>query len=993
MRLPRRGPPCPLMPVPWSREQPKSCSIAAVGDRGITIQQLRELSVYLNCLCKTGVLKQQCTRNEKPAGDLPSFRREKTRNDSVGKRIKWTKITMLEICLDVIKPAILHLEERHRGHVRKCSWVELVATNAQKPKIFVSHSWAEHFRDFMLTVDHLVLERGLTVRDVLWICTFANNQFELSLGTHLLKSPFFEAADRSEATALFLDRTASSLRRSWCTFELAITTDTPAKRDKWQVRSELALRAQKSIWDISWDEVAQEEAKKGLPSRSLTSKPLMLCTPGGLVGSRRVTSGPLLEALQEVETGRAEASSDVDRRRVMNYIAYSYYKNESAADGGQHELSGIEEDASGSLKLQDDHLAPTGAENTRRLNGKQEYEYEYKLRTEVEPDQFRKLDENIRQECEEALACGGLVEFEHPQGSRLICKYSPPPTADGSVTNVPAEHSSDGGCLSLPTAVDGSVTNVPAEHLALTLAQLRILQSLLEKQFETEVQGTTWQEATQRHLWKESLENSPEVLGKMLPPDCAFAQCFQAGPQYPDVYVVCPWDLALVDIFAAIEWHAEARGLPDRATYYINGLCRQAVKTFANQEKIIQETSTCMLVILDKSLAKKWAGEVGEDGESRGQMSLFCLLELFYAYQRKLGIDFACSTGTVATSHPFESKAWAHGDFDKDVAWSLANIDVKVDKTVCTHASDREKVEEKIRQSPGGVEHFEKCLGDLLPMCSLGPALLNSAYLDEEADTDLMHKIIRMLTELDLDRSSGFLMRLRGTFGETALHVTAAAKEVEDKKGQRCLDLLLTTKMDPNAQDNEGETALHWAASVGNAWAVRMLMRHGANPMIENHRGDNPLDLAQAQPAAFIANVNTDDARTCLVRWIDAWCDGGRPGSAQSGAPLARGLAYAGSPTSAVSSRSPAGRGMSEQRPERELFPPEPAVPALMDVFREQAGKLRKKDVIRFLSKIHGTDKKWAKAFAALEGDAEEPINVEEFLQQVAAFEKPKPPK
>lgn len=908
------------MTVPWSLPVPECCAIPEVGKRGITLKQLRDLACYLRTLCKTGVLKQVHTHGP-----------------NQGKRIMWTKITMLEICLDVVKPVISHLAKQHSG-VRESSWVELVASGPQVPKIFVSHSWAEPFRDFMLTTTSLMLERGLTARDVMWICTFANNQFELSLGTRLLDCPFFQAAEVSEATALFLDRTASSLRRSWCTFELAITTDTADKRLLWDLRQTLADERKGSVWDVSWDEVEKEQVKRNLGDVSpkyreaaRQSKPLMLCTPGGLVGTRRVTSGPLLEALQHVEVGRAEASSDVDRRRVMNYIAYSYYNDEANTSACEdRELDGIVKDSEGNLQLQD----KSTAEGTRRLNGRSEYQYEIALVKEKASKKFKQLDENIRRECQLALEAGGLFEHEIAEDSVLSCKLKQP---------------------------DGSPLNLPEEQRALTLAQLRILHALLEDQFEGQGGIADWKEATQRHLWSESLPNSPEALGKMLPEGCSFSQCFQEGPQFPDVYVSCPWDLKLVDIFAAIEWHAEARGLPDRATYYINGLCRQAVKTTADTQQIIGETSTCLLVILDNTQAKKWHD---------GALSLFCLFELFLAYKRKLGMDFACSTGTVATNHPFESKAWAHGDFDKDVAWNLAQVDVKVAKTICTHKSDRDKIMSHIVAAPGGIEQFEKTLGSFLPMCSIGPALLATAYLDNSTDYSLMRDIILMLTDMDLDANSGFLLRMRGTFGETALHVTSAAVDIDDKTAQRCLDLLLNTKMDPNVQDKEGETALHWAATTGNARAIRTLMRNGANPSIENYKGDTALDVAVARPAEYIECISTSETVTCLELWVKAWNGEGD-----------------GSPQRCVSRGTSRGVLGVASRPVAAGTP----MPKLMEALQKRSGKLTKKDVMLFISKIHNVEADWAAVFPSLAGNASELIDVEDFLQEVACNTPPVP--
>ena len=52
------------------------------------------------------------------------------------------------------------------------------------------------------------------------------------------------------------------------------------------------------------------------------------------------------------------------------------------------------------------------------------------------------------------------------------------------------------------------------------------------------------------------------------------------------------------------------------------------------------------------------------------------------------------------------------------------------------------------------------------------------------------------------------------------------------------------SECDLNACDDSGKTALHWAASVNNCDAVRVLLQNGANRDAQNHREETPLLLA-----------------------------------------------------------------------------------------------------------------------------------------------------
>jgi ankyrin repeat protein len=48
-----------------------------------------------------------------------------------------------------------------------------------------------------------------------------------------------------------------------------------------------------------------------------------------------------------------------------------------------------------------------------------------------------------------------------------------------------------------------------------------------------------------------------------------------------------------------------------------------------------------------------------------------------------------------------------------------------------------------------------------------------------------------------------------------------------------------------NAQNNSGNTALHWAALNGHLESVKKLLEHGADPTITNHKGHDPIYEAE----------------------------------------------------------------------------------------------------------------------------------------------------
>ena len=181
------------MPVPWQPLSDKATCIPAIENRAITIQQLRDLRVFLQRLSAVGLLKS-----------------------GSGRRLHWFEVNMYDIA-DIIKKIIGH-------HQRRCSWVEFVSEGPQAPRAIFSHSWIGRFRDFMSVVDRFAHDHSLSASVPIWVCAFANNQFGEDFGLGLRESPFYMAVQASSETVLVVDRDASSLTRIWCGFEVHVTS-------------------------------------------------------------------------------------------------------------------------------------------------------------------------------------------------------------------------------------------------------------------------------------------------------------------------------------------------------------------------------------------------------------------------------------------------------------------------------------------------------------------------------------------------------------------------------------------------------------------------------------------------------------------------------------------------------------------------------------------------------------------------------------------------
>ena len=77
--------------------------------------------------------------------------------------------------------------------------------------------WGEEFLKFLAALEHF----AATIPEadpVFWICSFANNQHSVDLGSDLADSPFEHAlaSPSCKGVVMVLDSEASTLTRVWC---------------------------------------------------------------------------------------------------------------------------------------------------------------------------------------------------------------------------------------------------------------------------------------------------------------------------------------------------------------------------------------------------------------------------------------------------------------------------------------------------------------------------------------------------------------------------------------------------------------------------------------------------------------------------------------------------------------------------------------------------------------------------------------------------------
>lgn len=807
--------------VPWDRSsgRARTVDVPDVEERGISIFQLHSFATYVQKLCAVGVLRDTARAAAELGAALPGPSGEGTssssRGGSASSRLIWESITTGNVCHRVIIPVISHLAKAVI-EVHHCSWVELVADGPQVPAYFISHSWGGQILDLFAAIGHLAVVKGLTFSSSVWICSFANNQFRSSLSSTLTNSPFVKAAKRCQEAVLVLDRPFRILDRSWCIFEMAVVVS------------------------------------QGLA--------LTICTGSGLVGSKFVSSSPVVDAVNSLDVaGLGEADNDVDRRRIANYIAFIH--GEDAPDAEQ-EFVRIDR-AAGTLS---DEPAATEADRkklgrlasrdkasgTLRDNGELEYCYEHNLTTGLKSVKFEQLTGDLKRMFLESLQL---------QSAEAIWTRSQ--------------------CLS----VDDPMTKFLAEP-GMNPAPL----FEYRRRLATMDAGSSKLVTLRQRLSADSVaqDGSPDSQT-------------EDRPDSADVFVVCPLDAFFADVVDALDWHAEARKLPDYWHYWLHAVeagdgCLVPAEGTVGYRAL--QACTCIVLVVADCHRVDEDSEVVLDGSGEEQLqtseplglssawpSLEALRGFFSAAamaRKATGCDLACRTGVLACLGAFP------GSNNPEVGHFCGRAAVRIMEQAPAVAALWERRQRSAASAVGDAEAatgepivvetlLKGGLSQSLRHGAFGPAARDAAHMDQLAATGgIGRRSIAAPSAGGLAGPSAAslcsLARLRvilaggGTLGAfpariragvcprdgleaTALHVAAAAKGPEAVKA---VQLLLEAKIDVDARDIDGNTPLNWAAFAARPDTVKVLLAARADPHSRNRAGRVPLEVAVSGATNFM---------------------------------------------------------------------------------------------------------------------------------------------
>ncbi|XP_059803450.1 ankyrin repeat domain-containing protein 22 isoform X1 [Hypanus sabinus] len=132
----------------------------------------------------------------------------------------------------------------------------------------------------------------------------------------------------------------------------------------------------------------------------------------------------------------------------------------------------------------------------------------------------------------------------------------------------------------------------------------------------------------------------------------------------------------------------------------------------------------------------------------------------------------------------------------------------------------------------------------LIAACRTGRVEIVQYLLRKEANVNLRNKKKRTCLHYAVRRRFTFLDYLLIIILMPVLLLGYIIMESKKSRNEILIKLLLSAKVDVNATDNNGNSALHYACQMKNKRIVSILVKANADVTIANKNGETPLDIA-----------------------------------------------------------------------------------------------------------------------------------------------------
>lgn len=249
---------------------------------------------------------------------------------------------------EVVSPATLNLYHfadwciRPATLIDRCSMAELLVLTTSPPNFYISHWWGEPMLDFLACVEVHTQLRQLPPSTSYWVCAHANRQWDLNeeLSKDPSDSSFYKAMIQSTGILLVLDTDGTPFTRIWCAYEIYIGL-VASEQDKLGLLFDIATTKDHKAYLLTDGQTEAEAGCQVLGAAGMQACVAAMRNPrrdeipeevwkaadkqsiGGQFKALREMSFPdeVMELGFKVEAQKAAATSEADRRHILNKIA------------------------------------------------------------------------------------------------------------------------------------------------------------------------------------------------------------------------------------------------------------------------------------------------------------------------------------------------------------------------------------------------------------------------------------------------------------------------------------------------------------------------------------------------------------------------------------------------------------------------------------------------------------------------------------------------
>eukprot|EP00931_Biecheleriopsis_adriatica_P066161 TRINITY_DN40568_c0_g1_i1.p1 TRINITY_DN40568_c0_g1~~TRINITY_DN40568_c0_g1_i1.p1 ORF type:complete len:1056 (+),score=212.77 TRINITY_DN40568_c0_g1_i1:46-3168(+) len=290
--------------------------IERVEDRAITAGQLRRVIKFCQDNCHQW--RDKSLPDEGKADSSPPL---------TGRLLSMDVLNLYHIDTWMIWPAT---EES------RCSFVELMAEQAQPTSWCISHSWSQPQVAFVTCVEHHQTTRGLHRNTAYWIWAYAHRHHgKTPESADPYQSSFCKALEVAECRLLLVSQDAKSgsetrpFQRLWCMFEVLQSLRRSSSCEMSRAPIDIAVYSMDKAELITYGLTEQEEAmERYSPGTGSTAK------------SEREKGFPvnLVECSLNNRVELAQSSLDEDRNHILNSLIGCNAKDIENSPPEQHEL-------------------------------------------------------------------------------------------------------------------------------------------------------------------------------------------------------------------------------------------------------------------------------------------------------------------------------------------------------------------------------------------------------------------------------------------------------------------------------------------------------------------------------------------------------------------------------------------------------------------------------------------------------------------------------